>query len=176
MTNHHEDLRPYSVLFAGERRREAVSSREDRLHRQARDTLSTRSHCSWREDETESKRALACLHDSFSSCIADGAIPRTVESSRSRRNPGTGTAGCDRVSRSLSARLESIKGRAHAACAGSGILSLALSRSVRAKERKASWENGDAPGNEAFPRVRSQTLQSTRRHGRCIRPAGARAA
>src|SRR5215831_7472668 len=30
--------------------------------------------------------------------------------------------------------------------------------------------------DEAFPRVRSQTLQSTCRHGRCIRPAGSRPA
>src|SRR4029077_15741134 len=136
-------------------RREALSSREDWLHRQARTPGRARPYCSWCEDKAESKRALACLHDSFSSGVADGAIPRAAKSSRSGRNFGPGTAGRDRVRRSLSARLESIEGRARSARTGGRILSLAFSRSVRAKERNAPWENGDTSRDEAFPRLRS---------------------
>src|SRR6202035_2107976 len=73
-----ENLRPDPVLFSGKRWREAISSREDRLHRQARAARRTRSYCPWRENKAESKRALACLHDSFSSCVAHGAIPRAI--------------------------------------------------------------------------------------------------
>src|SRR4029077_4711118 len=127
-------------------------------------------------DKAESKRALACLHDSLSYCVADGTIPSTAKSSSSGRNFGPGTAGCDRGRRSLSARLESIEGRARSTRTCGRILSLAFSRSVRAKERNAPWENGDASRDEAFPRIRSQTLQSARCHGRRIRPAGPRAA
>ena len=53
------------------------------------------------------------------------------------------------------ARLESIEGRARAARTCGRILSLAFSRSVRAKERNAPWENGDTSRDEAFPRIRS---------------------
>ncbi len=71
---------------------------------------------------------------------------------------------------------KSLEGWARAARAGDRFLSLAFPRSVRAEERKASWENGDKPCDEAFPRIRSQTVQSARRHACCIRSAGPRAA
>ena len=69
-----------------------------------------------------------------------------------------------------------IEGRSRSTHTGGRILPLAFYRSVRAKERNASWENGDTSRDEACPRIRSQTLQSARRHScriRWVRPRAA---
>src|SRR6266446_4171309 len=130
----HEDLRSNSVLFAGKRRGETLSSREDRLHRKARAARRARSDCSRPEDEGKNKPVLARLHDSFSPGVAHGAISR----------------------------------------AGDRFLSFPFSGSLCAKQRKTSWENGDPQGDEAFPGLRAETVQRTRRHVGRIRAAGAR--
>src|SRR4029079_14384608 len=90
-----EDLRPDPVLFSGKRGRETISSREDRLHPQTRVALRTCSYRSRREDEAESKRALAALYDSFSCSVASDAISGVAKPACGGRDFGPGTARCD---------------------------------------------------------------------------------
>ena len=67
----------------------------------------TRPHRSRRENGGSRRRTFANLLDSFAAGFPIGALPRSPQSARGRRNSRTRTARYHRVERSVSGRLES---------------------------------------------------------------------
>ncbi len=125
-----ENLRPDPVLFARQRRGEALPRRENRLSprphgRPARPRSSRAS-----ETAHARRRPDAGLHDPFAARLAHLALPGADQSGRGRTHPRRRAARHHRIGRPLPDRLEGAGFRRGAGHPGGRILPFALSRGV----------------------------------------------
>ena len=107
--------------------------------------------------------AVAHLLDSFAADLAHGALSRTAEFARGRRNSGARTPGHHRIGRSVSGRLESDRSLA-ARCASrwSVFIIRIFRKRICAAAPKFLGKTRRAARDEAFPGLRAQALQSVR--------------